>query len=141
MIFKNSLINRALLLILPVLTACGELPYSNIDNNQLQLMLDKNIPIYDVRRPEEWLQTGIVENSKLLTFVDNYGRLKPGFVEKFTSENDKDTPIIVICRTGNRTRSLSRYLADELGYTQIYNVRNGITHWISESRPVIKPLL
>ena len=83
-------------------------------------MLDENIPIYDVRRPEEWLETGVVENSKLLTYEDNDGRLKPDFMEKFTRENDRNTPVIVICRTGSRTRSLSRYLAEDLGLSLIH---------------------
>jgi rhodanese-related sulfurtransferase len=39
-------------------------------------------------------------------------------------------------RTGNRTGTLARLLVEQLGYTQVYNVRNGITEWIRESNPV-----
>ena len=123
-------------LLLAVLSACSEPPYSNVDNAELQTMLERNIPIYDIRRPEEWLQTGVIEGSAMLTFVDAGGRLQPDFIERFTAAIDKQEPVILICRTGNRTSTLARFLVEQLGYTQVYNVRNGITRWISDDRPV-----
>jgi rhodanese-related sulfurtransferase len=103
---------------------------------QLQTMLEQNIPVYDVRRPEEWLQTGIVEGSELLTFVDGNGRMMPDFLDRFTNEVGQHDPVILICRTGSRTGTLARYLVEQMGYTQVFNVRNGITRWISDDRPV-----
>ena len=44
--------------------------------------------------------------------------------------------MILICRTGNRTSTLARHLAEQMDYTQVYNVRNGITRWINHGRPV-----
>jgi len=126
-------------LLLTVLSACSEPPYTNVSNDELRIMLHNDIPIYDVRRPQEWLQTGVVEGSKLLTFVDASGRVKPDFLGRFIAENEKDDPVILICRTGSRTRTLARYLAEELGYTQVYNVRSGITRWIASDNPVIRP--
>jgi len=126
----------AVVLLFTGLSACSEPPYTNVDNGRLQIMLEQNIPIYDVRRPEEWLQTGVVEGSELLTFVDDSGRVKPDFLNRFTAATGKDDPVILICRTGSRTRTLARYLAEELGYTQVFNVRHGITRWISDDRPV-----
>ena len=126
----------AVVLLFTGLSACSEPPYTNVDNVRLQTMLEQNIPIYDVRRPEEWLQTGVVEGSELLTFVDDSGRVKPDFLNRFTAATGKDDPVILICRTGSRTRTLARYLAEELGYTQVFNVRHGITRWISDDRPV-----
>lgn len=126
-------------LLLTLLSACSEPPYTNVSNDELRIMLHDDVPIYDVRRPEEWLQTGVVQGSKLLTFVDASGRVKPDFLERFTDENAKDDPVILICRTGSRTRTLARYLVEELGYTQVYNVRSGITRWIANDNPVIRP--
>ena len=126
----------SIFLFIMTLTACGELPYNNLDNTQLKTLLEQGTPIYDVRRPEEWKQTGIVENSQLLTFVDASGRLNPEFLPQFTSKINKGDPVILICRTGNRTGQLARYLVEELGYTNVYNVRNGITDWIREKQPV-----
>ena len=138
----NLIVNKWRLLVaatlLTGLTACGELPYNNISNEQLHAMLKQDVPIYDIRRAEEWLETGVVEGSELSTFVDADGRVIPGFLEEFTAQNKKDEPVILICRTGSRTRTLARYLSEELGYTQVYNVRNGITQWISHGHPVEK---
>lgn len=99
-------------------------------------MLKKNVPIFDVRRPNEWRQTGIVEGSKLLTFVDSSGRIKADFLSRFSAVVNKDDPVILICRTGNRTSTLARMLVEQMGFTQVYNVRNGISQWIKEKRPV-----
>ena len=126
----------SIFLVIMSLTACGELPYNNLDNTQLKTLLDQGTPIYDVRRPEEWKQTGVIDNSQLLTFVDASGKLNPEFLPQFTSKIGKDDPVILICRTGNRTGQLARYLVEELGYTNVYNVRNGITDWIREKQPV-----
>lgn len=123
-------------LLLTGLSACSEPPYTNVDNERLQLMLEQDTPIYDVRRPEEWHQTGVVEGSELLTFVDANGRVKPDFLSRFTAAIGKHDPVILICRTGSRTATLARYLVEDLGYTQVFNVRNGITRWISNDRPV-----
>lgn len=125
-------------LLLSILSACTEPPYHNINNKQLEVLLAQGTPIYDIRRTEEWRQTGVVADSQLLTFVDGGGRMVPGFLHRFTDAVSKDDPVILICRTGNRTSTLARYLSEELGYTQVYNVRNGITHWIRDNRPVTR---
>ena len=121
------------------LSACSEPPYTNLDNAQLTSMLQqKNTPIYDIRRPDEWRQTGIIKGSQLLTFVDGGGRVKPRFLERFTAKVGKNDPVILICRTGNRTDALARHLVEQMGYTQVYNVRNGISRWIGDNQPVTR---
>jgi len=124
-----------LFLMIFMMSACAEPPYNNLDNKQLKTMLDKNVPIFDVRRPDEWKQTGVVEGSKLLTFVDGRGQIKADFLARFTATVGKDDPVILICRTGNRTSTLARYLVEKMGFTQVYNVRNGITQWIRDGQP------
>jgi len=126
-----------LLVTMTGLVGCGAPPpYQNIDNEQLKALLAQGTPIYDVRRPEEWSQTGVVEGSRRLTFVNAQGRLEPEFLPRFTQAVGKDDPVIVICRTGSRTDVLARHLVEDLGYTRVYNVRHGITGWIREGRPV-----
>ena len=125
-----------LALLAVTLSGCAEPPYNNLDNEQLKTMLEQGTPLYDIRRPDEWRQTGVVADSQLLTFVDAGGRVLPDFMHRFTSAVGKDDPVILICRTGNRTSTLARHLAEQMGYTHVYNVRNGITQWISGGRPV-----
>ena len=123
-------------LLVIALSGCAEPPYNNLDSGQLKTLLEQGTPIYDIRRTEEWRQTGVIEGSRLLTFVDGSGRMLPDFLAHLSRAVDKDDPVILICRTGNRTSTLARHLAEQMGYTHVYNVRNGITQWISDGRPV-----
>lgn len=127
-----------LALLVAALSACAEPPYINLNNEQLKTMLQQGTPVYDIRRPEEWQQTGVVADSQLLTFVDGSGRMLPDFMHRFTSAVGKDDPVILICRTGSRTSTLARHLVEHMGYTQVYNVRDGITRWIRDGKPVTR---
>ncbi|MGB5440869.1 MAG: rhodanese-like domain-containing protein [Gammaproteobacteria bacterium] len=125
-----------LALLVVALSGCAGPPYNNLDNEQLKAMLEQGTPIYDIRRPEEWRQTGVIADSQLLTFVDDSGRMLPDFMRRFTSAVGKDDPVVLICRTGSRTSTLARHLVEQLGYTKVYNVRDGIIRWIRDGRPV-----
>ena len=132
----------AVFLSLALFFGIKEPPYNNIENDQLQMMLERHIPIYDVRRPEEWYQTGVIEGSHLLTFVDANGRIQANFLSRFTADVNRNDPVILICHTGSRTSTLARHLVEELGYTNVFNVDDGINQWLRENRPVkniIKP--
>lgn len=118
------------------LSACYQLPYQNLTNAELQTLLEQGIPIYDVRRPDEWQQTGVIEGSRLLTFIDASGRLNPDFFSTFTQLVNQNDPVILICRTGNRTSALALSLVEQRGYTNVYNVRNGILGWIKDGGAV-----
>jgi hypothetical protein len=39
---------------------------------------------------------------------------------------------MLISRTGRRTGTLARYLVEQMGYTQVFNVGDGITRWFSD---------
>ena len=126
------------LLLTLALGACAEPPYTNVDNAQLKTLLAQGVPIYDIRRAEEWRQTGVVEGSRKLTFVDAAGRPNPEFLPSFGAEVGKSTPVILICRSGNRTDKLARELMEKHGYTHVYNVRNGIVGWIGGNNAAVK---
>ena len=124
------------ILMLFTLSACIEPPYNNLDNAQLKSMIKQGVALYDIRRIDEWRQTGVIEGSQLLTFVDGNGRILPDFIPRFTAAVDKNEPVILICRTGNRSSTLARYLVEKMGYTQVYNVRYGISQWIKDGNAV-----
>lgn len=119
------------------LAGCAEPPYTNIDNERLRALIADGVPVYDVRRAEEWRQTGVIAGSRLLTFVDEHGRPNPEFLPRFTREVGRNESVILICRTGSRTDVLARHLAEQFGYTNVYNVRHGITGWIRDRQPVV----
>lgn len=119
------------------LTGCAEPPpYTNVDNEGLQRLLKQSVPVIDIRRPEEWRETGVVDGSRGITFVDANGRVMPNFLETFSANVSKDQPVVLICRTGNRTDVLARHLVERMGFSRVYNVRDGIVGWLSEGRPV-----
>ena len=119
----------------PVKQAGG---YSNITNAKLKELIAEDVLLVDIRREEEWQHTGIIEGSKTITFFDRTGRVSPNFLPQFTAIAKKDQPVILICRTGARTQAASQAIAQQLGYTNVINVTNGIMSWIGEKRPVTK---
>ena len=83
-----------LFLLVLTVSACTEPPYNNLDNGQLKTLLEQGVPIYDIRRPEEWRQTGVIEGSRLLTFVDAGGRVLPDFLTRFHANGWAPSPAI-----------------------------------------------
>lgn len=47
----------------------------------------------------------------------------------------KDKPLLVYCRSGNRSRTAAQILKDQ-GFQEIYNLNRGIGEWISTGLPV-----
>ena len=80
----SRLVGTALLAF--TLGACVKPPYTNVDNAELKTLMAQGVPVYDVRRDEEWRATGVVEGSRMLTYVDKSGRLNPEFLPRFTAE-------------------------------------------------------
>ena len=112
----------------------------NIDNAGLEKLVAQGVPVIDIRRPEEWQQTGIVKGSHLITFFDKRGNYNAqAWLEKLGPIAGKNDPFVLICRTGNRTGTVSRFLDQKLGYAKVYNVRKGVTDWIAKGKPVVKP--
>lgn len=128
----------ALVFALFMLGGCTAPPYTNVDNAQLKSLMAEGVALYDIRRPEEWRQTGVIPGSRKLTYAESAGVPHPDFLRRFTAEVSKDEPVILICRSGNRTDRLARHLAEELGYTKIYNVRDGIIRWIGDGQPITR---
>lgn len=128
-----------LALVLPLfLAGCSKPPYENVDNAGLQSLIQQGVPVFDIRRPDEWRQTGVVAGSHKLTYVDASGRPNPSFLAEFSARVGKNDPVVLICRTGNRSDALARTLMDTHGYTRVYNVKDGITRWIGAGNPVVR---
>ncbi|KXB30346.1 sulfurtransferase [Dechloromonas denitrificans] len=110
----------------------------NINNAELDTLVKSGVPIIDIRLQSEWEETGIVSGSKLLTFFDERGRHDAAaWLEKVKPFAKPDEPVIVICRTGNRTKPVSQFLSQQAGYSRVYNVKSGIKDWIANGGPVV----
>ena len=111
-----------------------------IGNIELKSLLQKNIPLIDIRRKDEWKSTGIVENSILMTFFDKNGKANTNeWLKELNKIANKNDPVILICRTGRRTGIISKFLSEKVGYRVIYDVTDGITDWIKKGNTVVNP--
>ena len=143
MVIKKNimLINFCIVLISFLLTlkfAFAEIV--NVNNEQIKELSKNNIPIVDIRRSSEWDQTGVVPKSILLTFFDKDGNYNyDEWYEKLRLEIDVGKPIILICRTGRRTKIIAQMMEIKKFDNIIYNAKNGISSWIDEKLITIKP--
>lgn len=86
--------------------------------------------IIDIRREEEWQETGLIEGSLTITAFQSNGSLHPEFRDKFfAAVENPDTPILIYCRSGNRTTSLGNALIDQLGFSNVSHLTDGIIGW------------
>ena len=101
----------------------------NIDIDEaFDMLKDKNkYFLLDVRTPEEY-EEGFIENSILIPLSELESRL---------SEIPADKPIIVYCRSGNRSMQAAEILIKNK-FNQVYNVLGGITEWIKKGYPLVK---
>jgi rhodanese-related sulfurtransferase len=58
----------------------------------------------------------------------------PSFSEEL-EQLDKNATYLVYCRSGNRSRTALRIM-DDLGFTRVYHLKNGITEWVDAGLPV-----
>lgn len=109
----------------------------DIDNAELARLAGAGVPVIDIRTAGEWKETGILPGSRLLTYFDEHGRADPpAWLQQVQAVAGPDQPVIVICRSGNRTRAASQFLSQQAGYQKVYNVKGGIRSWVSEARPL-----
>ena len=112
----------------------------DVNNKQITELSQNNIPIVDIRRSSEWDQTGVVPKSILLTFFDKEGNYNyDEWYEKLRLEIDEGKPIILICRTGRRTKIIAKMMEIKKFDNIIYNAKNGITSWIDKKLITVKP--
>lgn len=109
----------------------------DIDNAELGKLAAAGVPVVDIRTAPEWQQTGIVPGSHLLTFFNERGQADPGaWLARARALAAPADPIILICRSGARTKTVSQFLSEQAGYAKVYNVRSGIAAWAAEGRPL-----
>ena len=112
--------------ILLMLTSCGgktmELTYKQISQEEAKKMMDQyaDAVILDVREAEEFA-AGHIKGAVLLSVGS--------ITEESAAEviGEKDTMVLVYCRSGNRSKTASAKLA-ALGYSNIYEF-GGINTW------------
>jgi rhodanese-related sulfurtransferase len=94
--------------------------------------------IIDIRRSEEWVETGILEGAKTITAFTETGGLNPDFQAKFFELiPSPDTEVILYCRTGNRTNMLGQALVQQVGLTNVKHLEPGIVGWTQSGQSTV----
>ena len=110
-----------------------------LDPAGLQALQAAGAPVIDIRRDEEWEQTGIIPGSHLLTFFDQYRRYDlDAWLTAFDRVAARDRPFVLVCRNGVRTRRLGRYL-DGLGWPHVHHLTGGLRQWTDAGGPLDLP--
>ena len=123
------------MLLLAALNARAEV--LNIDNAELARLVASGVALIDIRTEGEWKETGIVPGSHLITLFDEKGRADaPGWLAKVQSVAKPEQAVILLCRSGNRTKPATQFLSQQSGYKTVYNLSKGIQAWIKEGRPM-----
>lgn len=81
------------------------------------------VRLVDIRTPQEWRQTGVAPGAGRVDFYRGPEALLQSILQ--LTGGDRNAPIALICRTGNRTTQAQKYL-QSLGFTQVYNVKEGM---------------
>jgi len=88
-----------------------------------------NQTIIDIRTPEEFSE-GHIEGAININFFDK------AFLDQM-SQFDKSKPVFLYCRSGNRTSSASKKIAN-LGFEQVYDLQGGILNWQKNNQQITK---
>lgn len=90
-------------------------------NELLEIFEQKpdNVILLDVRENEEYI-AGHIPGVKLLPTSQ--------FEERFDQELAKNNEYVIICRSGNRSQKVAKFLHEE-GYKQIINYAPGMLEW------------
>lgn len=99
------------------------------------------VTLIDIRTPPEWKQTGVAQGAALINMIHPRGA--QGFLDEVLAKvgGDRTAPIALICRTGNRTTQVQKFLKAQ-GFTQVYNVAEGMAGsrggpgWLARKLPV-----
>jgi rhodanese-related sulfurtransferase len=111
----------------------------DINNDQIKELMKTNTPIIDIRTSPEWDQTGVIPNSSLLTFFDENGKYNfQSWYNKLINITKKNQPIILICRSGRRTKIVAEMINKKFDY-EVYNAKYGIKSWIKSNLKTVKP--
>ena len=99
------------------------------------------LTLIDIRTPGEWRATGVAPGVARIDMQHPDGAR--GFVQAVLDQvgGDRNAPIALICRTGNRSGQVQQFLQRQ-GFTQVYDVPEGMVGsragpgWLRRGLPV-----
>ena len=128
---KYLLTALALMLALPALA-------KDLSPTELMTYQSNGVVIVDIRRAEEWKDTGIINGAKTITAFTKSGSLHPNFQTDFTKlVSEPDTPFVLYCRSGRRTGILRDALETSMGFTKAMHLLGGIVGWKKDGKNLV----
>ena len=126
------------LLLLAISSNAAEL--KNITPEQLKSLQNNRALVIDIRTAKEWLANGIIPDSKKLEFFNEQGEFdeKKWLAGLNHLHPSSEQPVILVCRSGNRSSMVGNYLTNKLGMNNIYHLQNGILSWIKAGNEISK---
>lgn len=105
------------------------------------LVQEGKVTLIDIRRPEEWRQTGVAQGAVRINMLHPKGL--QGFAQEVYNlvGGDLNAPIVLICRTGSRTSRLQPVLT-QAGFTNVKHIPEGTLGnrttpgWIPQGLPI-----
>jgi len=99
--------------------------FTDIEPSEAYRRAGQGVKLIDVREPRE-LAAG-----KLPKAVN----IPLGRIESSAAKLDPAAPVMVVCRSGSRSRKAAKRLA-KLGFSDVSNVRGGIVAWDRAGLPL-----
>jgi rhodanese-related sulfurtransferase len=114
----------------------------NLDISSFEKLKQNGIPVIDIRTPQEWKETGIIDTSHTVMFFRPDGSYDvKDFLNRLHALGiDKEKPFILVCRSASRTGMVGNFLSEKLGYRNVYHLSGGILNWKQHGKP-LKPYL
>ncbi len=110
-----------------VITSVIELAPDLTVDEVAQVMLETEIVIVDVR--EDWeYSSGHIHDAVLIPL---------GEIADRVDEIPTDVPVVLVCRSGNRSSQAYRYLKQK-GYENVHNMLGGMVDWSASGYDVIQ---
>ncbi len=130
-----------LFLLANVYIPCTAAEFKELSSSEFKTLNSPSVLIVDIRRPEEWSKEGVIANSKLLTFFDHNGHYDlADWLSKLAQlQKTKDTAIILVCASGNRSKIVAKLLSTNLNMNRISHLKNGIKGWKRQGHLTINP--
>lgn len=114
-------------------------PLGQVSPEQLlALQQQQHALVIDIRTPAEWQASGIIAGSYKLQAFDDAGHFDQAkwLADLQKLKNSADQPVILVCRSGNRSSKLGSILTEQLGMSRVYHLSSGIQSWFNSGRPL-----
>jgi rhodanese-related sulfurtransferase len=110
----------------PAASVLGAALPVEISIEQAAAQRDAGAFILDVREPSEWNEFH-VPGSTLIPL---------GQLQARVNEVPKDKPVVVVCRSGNRSQ-VGRDVLKQAGFENVTSMKGGLTQWKNQGLPTV----